>query len=65
VSVQRRGRQAVIKNLKKRLSNCEDHFLKILFTLSWCRIADDNDFGDLFFESQMHVNKRDKIALTT
>jgi hypothetical protein len=37
----------MMKNLKKRVSSHEDHFLKTLFALSRCRIAEDDGSGDL------------------
>jgi hypothetical protein len=49
--VRRRGRRAVMKNLKKRASGREDRFPKTLFTLSWCRIANDDSFRDLLSRS--------------
>jgi hypothetical protein len=52
-----------MKNLKKRVSSHEDRFLKILFALSRCRIAEDDDFGDLLSRSWMHVDERDEVAL--
>jgi hypothetical protein len=36
-----------MKNLKKGASSHEDRFSKTIFTLSWCRIAEDNGSGDL------------------
>jgi hypothetical protein len=61
--VRQRGRRAMIKNLKKWVSSREDRFSKILYTLSRCRIAKDNDSGDLV-SSRMHVNEWDEVALT-
>jgi hypothetical protein len=61
--VQRRGRRAVMKNLKKRASNCEDYFLKTLFVLSRCRITEDNGSGELLSRSQLHIDEWDKVAL--
>jgi hypothetical protein len=52
----------VVKNLTKRASSREDRFPKTLFTLSRCRIIEDDDFGDLLSLSQMHVHERDKVA---
>jgi hypothetical protein len=53
----------MVKNLMKRVSSREDRFPKTLFTLSrWCRIVEDDDFGDLLSQSQMHVDKRDEVA---
>jgi hypothetical protein len=53
-----------MKNLKKRASIREDHFLKTLFTLSWCMITEDDGSGDLLSRSWMHVDdERDKLAL--
>jgi hypothetical protein len=37
----------MMKNLKKQVSSHEDHFLKILFTLSQCKIVEDDGSGDL------------------
>jgi hypothetical protein len=36
-----------VKNLIKRVSSHEDRFSKTLFTLFWCKIAEDNGSGDL------------------
>jgi hypothetical protein len=70
----------VVKNLKKRARCREDHFPKILFVLSWCRITEDNGFGDLLSRcriaedngfrdllsrSQMHVDEWDEVTSTT
>jgi hypothetical protein len=52
-----------MKNLKKRASSREDRFPKILFALSRCRIAKDDDFGDMLSRSQMHIDERDEVAL--
>jgi hypothetical protein len=52
----------VMKNLKKRASSHEYRFLKALFTLSRCRIAEYDNFGDLFSRSRMHVDERDKVS---
>jgi hypothetical protein len=52
----------VVKKLTKRASSREDRFLKILFALSRCRIADDDGSGDLLSRSQMHVDEQDEIA---
>jgi hypothetical protein len=53
-----------MKNLKKRASIREDHFLKTLFTLSWCMITEDDGSGELLSRSWMHVDdERDKLAL--
>jgi hypothetical protein len=60
--VRRRGRQVVMKNLKKRASSREDHFPKILFAFSWCRIAEDNGFRDLPPRSQMYVDEQDEVV---
>jgi hypothetical protein len=54
----------VVKNLMKQVSNREDCFSKTLFTLSRCRVAEDNGFGDLLSRSQMHVDERSEVALT-
>jgi hypothetical protein len=58
-----RGRWVVMKNLKKRASSREDHFPKTLFTLSHCRIAEDDGFGVLLSRSRMHIDERDKVSL--
>jgi hypothetical protein len=51
-----------MKNMKKRVSSREDHFPKTLFTLSWCRIAEDDGSGNLLSRLRMHVNERDEVA---
>jgi hypothetical protein len=53
----------MIKNLKKQASSHEDHFLKTLFILSWCRITEYDGSRDLLSQSQMHVDERDEVAL--
>jgi hypothetical protein len=53
----------MVKNLMKRASNREDHFSKTLFTLSRCRIAEEDSFRDLLSRSQMHVDERDEVVL--
>jgi hypothetical protein len=53
----------MMKNLKKQSSNHKDHFPKILFALSQCRITEDNSYGDLLSRSQMHINEWDEVAL--
>jgi hypothetical protein len=53
----------VMKNLKKRARSHEDRFPKILFTLSQCRIIEDNGSKDLLFQSQMHIDERDEVVL--
>jgi hypothetical protein len=53
----------VVKNLKKQVSSSEDRFPKMLFTLSRCRIAEKDGFGDLLSRSQMHVDKWDEVVL--
>jgi hypothetical protein len=55
----------VVKNLMKRASSLEDRFLKTLFALSRCMIAEDDGFGDLLSRSQMHVDERDEVASAT
>jgi hypothetical protein len=45
------------------LSSSEDRFSKSLFTLSQCRIADDDGSGDLLSRSQMHVDEWDEVNL--
>jgi hypothetical protein len=52
----------VVKNMMKRARSHEDHFPKILFALSQCRIAEDDGSGDLLSRSQMHVNEQDEVA---
>jgi hypothetical protein len=52
-----------MKNLKKRDSSHEDHFPKILFTLSHCRIIEDDGFRDLLSRLWMHIDEQDEIAL--
>jgi hypothetical protein len=52
-----------VKNLKKQASSREDHFPKDLFTISQCRIVEDDGFGDLLSRSQMHVDERDEEVL--
>jgi hypothetical protein len=61
--VWRRGRWALMKNLKKQVSSCEDRFPKTLFALSQCRIPKDYGSGDLLSWLQMHVDERDVVAL--
>jgi hypothetical protein len=46
-----------MKNFKKQASSREYHFLKILFVLSRCRIAEDDGSEDLLSRSQMHVDE--------
>jgi hypothetical protein len=53
----------VVKNLTKRASSHEDRFPKTLFALSRSRIAEDNGSGDLLSRLQMHIDKRDEVAL--
>jgi hypothetical protein len=52
----------MVKNLMKRASSCEDRFPKTLFTLSQCRITEDDGFRDLLSRSHMHVNEWDEVA---
>jgi hypothetical protein len=52
-----------MKNLKKRARSHENRFPKTLFTLSRCRIAEDDDSGDLLSRSLMHVDEQDEVAL--
>jgi hypothetical protein len=54
----------MMKNLKKRASSHENRFPKTLFTLSWCRIAEDDGSGDMLSRSQMYVDEWDKVAST-
>jgi hypothetical protein len=49
----------------KRMSIREDRFPKTLFTLSRCRIAEDDGSGDLLSRSQMHIDERDEVASVT
>jgi hypothetical protein len=63
VHVQRRGRWAVMKNLKTWASSREYRFRRTLFALSRCRITEDDGFGDLLSRSQMHVDERGEVAL--
>jgi hypothetical protein len=53
----------VMKNLKKRASSREDRSLKTLFTLSHCRITEDDGFKYLLSQSRMHVDELDEVAL--
>jgi hypothetical protein len=46
----------------KRPSSHEYRFPKTLFGLSQCRIAEDDDSGDLLSRSQMHIDERDEVA---
>jgi hypothetical protein len=52
-----------MKNLKNWVSYHEDYFSKTLFTLSRCRIAENDNFGDLLSWSQIHVDERDEVVL--
>jgi hypothetical protein len=52
----------VMKNLKKRASSHKDHFPKT-YSLSHCKIAEDDGSGDLLSRSQMHVGEWDEVAL--
>jgi hypothetical protein len=61
--IRRRGRRAMMKNLKKRTSNHEDCFPKTLFALSRYRIIENNGSEDLLSWQQMHVDKWDEVAL--
>jgi hypothetical protein len=54
----------VVKNLTKQASSHKDRFLKTLFTLSQCWIAEGDRFGDLLSRSQMHTDEQDEVALT-
>jgi hypothetical protein len=45
------------------LSSCEDIFPTTLFTLSRCRIVDDDSSGDLLSRLSMHVNDQDEEVL--
>jgi hypothetical protein len=55
----------MVKNLMKRVSSHKDRFPKILFTLSQCRIAEDDSFRDLLSRSQMHVDEWDEVPSAT
>jgi hypothetical protein len=52
----------MVKNLTKRASSHKDRFPKTLFTLSRCRIAEDDVSEDLLSRSQMHDDERDEVA---
>jgi hypothetical protein len=52
-----------MKNLMKWASSREHRFPKTLFTLSWCRIAEDDGSRDLLSQSRMHIDKQDEVAL--
>jgi hypothetical protein len=52
-----------VKNLTKRASSHEDRFSKTLFTLSRCRIAENDGSGDLLSRLQIHIDERDEIVL--
>jgi hypothetical protein len=58
-----KSRWAMMKNLMKRASSHKDHFPNTLFTLSRCRITEDDGSGDLLSQSQMHIDKRDEEVL--
>jgi hypothetical protein len=47
----------------KEASSHENRFPKTLFTLCRCRIAEDDDSGDLLSRSLMHVDEQDEVAL--
>jgi hypothetical protein len=47
----------------EEVSSREDRFSKIIFTLSRCRIIEDDSFRDLLSGSQMHVDEWDKVVL--
>jgi hypothetical protein len=53
-----------MKNLKNRVSSREDYFSKIIFTLSQCKITEDDDFRDMLSQSRMHVDERNEVALS-
>jgi hypothetical protein len=61
--VRRRGRWAMMKNLKRWVSSREYHFPKTLLTLPQCRITEDDGCRDLLSWSWMHVDEQDKVAL--
>jgi hypothetical protein len=46
----------------KRASSHEDRFPKTLFTLSRCRIAENDGSGDLLSRSQMHIDEQEEVA---
>jgi hypothetical protein len=46
----------------KRANSREDRFSKTLFALSRCKIAEDDDSGDLLSRSQMHIDECDEVA---
>jgi hypothetical protein len=50
-------------NSEKRSSSCVEHFLKTLFSLSQCRIVEDNGSKDLLSRLWMHIDEHDKLAL--
>jgi hypothetical protein len=52
----------MIINLKKRLSSLVERFLKPLFTLSWCKIAENDGFGNLLARSKVHVRSGDLLS---
>jgi hypothetical protein len=52
-----------MKNLTKRASSHVERFPKTLFTLSRCRIAEDDGSGDLLFQLQEHAGDRDEVVL--
>jgi hypothetical protein len=41
----------------------EYHFKKILFALSWCKIAEDDSSKDMLSQSLVHVDDRDEVDL--
>jgi hypothetical protein len=47
----------MMNNMKKRARSREDRFPKTLFTLSQCRIVENDGSEDLLFQSQMHINE--------
>jgi hypothetical protein len=49
--------------MMKWLSRHIECFPKTLFTLSCCRITEDDGFGDLVSRSQVHANNRDEADL--
>jgi hypothetical protein len=54
---------AMLEQHRRSSSSREDRFSKTLFTLSRCRIVEDNSSGDLLSRSQMHVDELDEVAL--
>jgi hypothetical protein len=51
--------------LESGLSSHEHRFPKTLFTLSQCRIVEDDNSRDLLSQLHMHIDQRDEVALMT